>query len=129
MNAKITRFGTIEVQTVTAYRHCHPHWRGHDDNVSQEYAAEERGAGRYLCAMRSSSCCSEQVIQPKLESSIGYDFHEGYIQAGVQAPDTLSADHTPGCIQHTIVDLYATITADHYLSALLASVIVERPTV
>ena len=57
--------------------------------------------------MRSGCCCSEEVVQPKLESSIGDDLHQGYVEAGVKAPDTLPADYPAGCIQHTMVHLYA----------------------
>ena len=65
-----------------------------------------KGRAEYLCAVRSGRCCSEEVVQPELESSIGDYLHQGYTQAGVQPPDTLPADYSAGCIQHTMVDLY-----------------------
>ena len=57
--------------------------------------------------MSSGGCCCEEVIQPKLEGSIGYDLHQGDVQAGVQPSNALPADYAAGCIQHTPVDLYA----------------------
>ena len=62
-------------------------------------------------AVSPGSRCCEQVIQPELESGVGHDLYEGHTQPRVQAPDALPAEHTSGCIQHSIVYLYGEVSA------------------